>query len=246
MRLLSAVEDKITTSTSYGMKSWQNGYATVQKETVEALAGSLPLDIEGTFFRNGFGKFEIGKTSRSEGIRILHPFDADGLLSAVTMKDGKGTYRHSFVRTKGFKLESKTRQMSGRGTFGNHKPTGWFGNFLSLGLKNVANTSVMYWGKRLLALWEGGLPYKMEPDSLRTLQEYTFKGLLKKGDSFTAHPRICTHTNRLIGTIQYNPYITLTSQTHNLHSPSILPTSPLNLYIYIPTLNNLSYSCLTI
>ena len=62
MRLLSAVEDKITTSTSYGLKSWQNGYATVQKETVEALAGTLPKDIEGTFFRNGFGKFEIGKT----------------------------------------------------------------------------------------------------------------------------------------------------------------------------------------
>ena len=222
MRLLSAVEDKITTSTSYGMKSWQNGYATVQKETVEALAGSLPLDIEGTFFRNGFGKFEIGKTSRSEGIRILHPFDADGLLSAVTMKDGKGTYRHSFVRTKGFKLESKTRQMSGRGTFGNHKPTGWFGNFLSLGLKNVANTSVMYWGKRLLALWEGGLPYKMEPDSLRTLQEYTFKGLLKKGDSFTAHPRICTHTNRLIGTLQplYHTHITDSQPTLTINTPN--------------------------
>lgn len=186
-------------TTAWGVQSWRDGFATIQKENVQILDGALPADLEGTYFRNGFGKFEIGKTSRQEGLKILHPFDADGLVAAVTMKDGKGTYRHSFVRTKGFKKESKTREMSGRGTFGNHKPRGLFGNFLSIGLKNVANTNIMYWGDRLLALWEGGLPYKLEPDSLRTTAEYTFKGLLKKGDTFTAHPRVDANTNRLVG-----------------------------------------------
>ena len=195
----AAADVSTTTETAFGLESWQKGFTTSQKENVEALAGTLPLDLEGTYFRNGFGKFEVGKTSRSPGIPIVHPFDADGMVAAVTIKDGKGTYRNSFVRTNGFKRESKTRQMVGRGTFGNHKPPGLFGNFLQLGLKNVANTNIIYWGGRLLALWEGGLPHKMEPDSLRTTAEYTFRGMLKKGDRFTAHPRVDANTGRLVG-----------------------------------------------
>ena len=184
----------------WGLLSWQRGFATVQQESAEALLdGSVPKDLEGTFFRTGFGRFEIGKTARSDGIKVLHPFDADGLISAVTMKDGKATYRHSLVRTDGLRKELKTKKMSGRGTFANHKPRGVLGNFLSLGIKNVANTNVLYWGDRLLALWEGGHPYSMEPDSLRTTGEYDFKGLLKAGDAFTAHPRVDANTGRLVG-----------------------------------------------
>lgn len=66
-------------------------------------------------------------------------------------------------------------------------------------MKNVANTNVMYWGGRLLALWEGGLPYKLDPKTLRTDdKEYTMRGLLKKGDKLTAHPRVDSKRNRLV------------------------------------------------
>ena len=109
------------------------------------------------------------------------------------------TYRNSFIRTRAFTKESKTRQMAARGTFGNHKMPGFLGNFLSLKLKNVANTNVIYWGGRLLALWEGGLPYKLDPKTLRTdSKEYTMRGLLKKGDRLTAHPRLDSARDRLV------------------------------------------------
>lgn len=89
--------------------------------------------------------------------------------------------------------------MAARGTFGNHKMPGPFGNFLSLKMKNVANTNVIYWGGRLLALWEGGLPYKLDPKTLRADdKEYTMRGLLKKGDRLTAHPRVDSKRNRLV------------------------------------------------
>ena len=89
--------------------------------------------------------------------------------------------------------------MAARGTFGNHKLPGPLGNFLSIKMKNVANTNVIYWGGRLLALWEGGLPYKLDPKTLRTdSKEYTLRGLLKKGDALTAHPRIDSIKDRLI------------------------------------------------
>jgi carotenoid cleavage dioxygenase-like enzyme len=51
------------------------------------LGGSIPLDIEGTYFRNGHAKFEVGKVDK-----VMHPFDADGMISAVTIKDGQGTH----------------------------------------------------------------------------------------------------------------------------------------------------------
>lgn len=114
-------------------------------------------------------------------------------------QDGQTTFRNSFIRTKGFTKESKTRQMAGRGTFGNHKLPGFLGNFLSTNIKNVANTNVIYWGGRLLALWEGGLPYKLDPKTLRTdSKEYTMRGLLKKGEPLTAHPRQDSKQDRLI------------------------------------------------
>ena len=89
--------------------------------------------------------------------------------------------------------------MAARGTFGNHKLPGPFGNFLQTTFKNVANTNVIYWGGRLLALWEGGLPYKLDPKTLRTdSKEYTMRGLLKKGEVLTAHPRTDARLDRLI------------------------------------------------
>lgn len=39
-------------------------------------------------------------------------------------------------------------------------------------MKNVANTSVLQWGGRLLCLWEGGEPYEIEPQTLSTVGKY--------------------------------------------------------------------------
>ena len=64
----------------FGVESWRAGYQTCKKETVEALGGDIPADLEGTYYRNGLGKFESGR------VKILHPFDADGMIAAVTMK----------------------------------------------------------------------------------------------------------------------------------------------------------------
>ena len=82
--LRSTTDDRIVVKTEkevpYDIESWRGGYKTCKKEIVEALEGNFPVDLEGTYFRNGFGKFESGK------VPILHPFDADGMVAAVTLK----------------------------------------------------------------------------------------------------------------------------------------------------------------
>lgn len=71
-------------------------------------------------------------------------------------------------------------------------------NIFDVDLKNIANTNVIYWANRLYALWEGGMPYALEADSLRTLGESSFRGALEPGSRFSAHPRVDAKTGRLI------------------------------------------------
>lgn len=44
-------------------------------------------------------------------------------------------------------------------------------------MKNVANTSVLWWGGKLLCLWEGGTPYELDPRTLRTVGPFDLLGL---------------------------------------------------------------------
>lgn len=178
----------------WDVKSWQAGYKSCKTEACKALEGDLlPKDLEGTYFRNGYGKFEVGED------KVVHPFDGDGLVNALQIKDGKAFFRNRFVLTDGFKKERKYQKVLYRGAFGTQRRGGPLANVFDTKVKNVANTNVIYWAGRLLALWEGGLPHRMEADSLRTLGLYTFKGLLKKNSvGFSAHPRIDSKTNRMV------------------------------------------------
>lgn len=126
--------------------------------------------------------------------------DGDGMITAITIANGTAVFRNRFIRTKSYVKELRTKGVAFRGAFGTNK-SGFLSNFLDINFKNPSNTNVIYWGKRLLSLYEAGLPYRMEADSLRTLGEYTFRGLVKKGqgNKFTAHPKYDANTNRLIG-----------------------------------------------
>ena len=150
---------------------------------------SLPADLIGTYYRNGPGQFEVG------GEKVLHPFDADGMVSAATF-NGAGScfFRNRFVRTQGFQQERRAGKMLYPGQFGNPKPF-WAGGGTA---KNVANTNVIYWGGRLMALWEGGQPHKLDPLSLGTAGATDLADVVPKGKSMTAHPRYDANTGRLV------------------------------------------------
>jgi all-trans-8'-apo-beta-carotenal 15,15'-oxygenase len=51
---------------------------------------------------------------------------------------------------------------------------------------------------KLLAMWEGGLPYAMNPYTLDTHGEDTMSGSLLPGSSFSAHPRFDAARERLV------------------------------------------------
>jgi len=178
-------------TTLYDPKGFSSLFQSCTEEICESLPGNFPLDIEGTFFRNILGKFEAGNE------KYTHPFDADGMIAAIQFKDGKAIFRNRMIATKSYLAQKKAKKILYRG-FGTQRKGGIFSNIFDIKIKNVANTNIIHWGGQLLALWEGGLPHRMEADSLRTLGETKVRNLLTPNQPFAAHPRIDSNTNRLI------------------------------------------------
>lgn len=212
---------------------------------ITEIDGVLPDDLVGTMYRNGPGKFGV------EGERVQHVLDSDGLVLSVTIdppeltpngKKRKVTFRSRFVETEGFLKELEAGQFLYRGTFGtaarapfddpprkgvNNDPSEVpllskiAANALKTNIKNSANTQVIAFGGKLLALFEAGLPYRLDPVTLETLGEDDMQGTLGAssrlpvklaadlpeeflpsflgGAAHTAHPNVCARTGRLVG-----------------------------------------------
>lgn len=158
---------------------------------LEPLNGSAPFD--GVLYRNGPGRQELF------GIPYGHPFDGDGMISRYEFRDGSVRYRNRYVRTRELEAEERAGKPLFR-SFGTNLPGGLVRNLFRLNFKNAANTSVIPHGGKLLALWEGGLPHSIDPNSLETLERYDYGGKLKNKNSiidrtlapelpFSAHPK---------------------------------------------------------
>lgn len=55
----------------------------------------------------------------------------------------------------------------------------------------MANTGVLHWGGRLLALWESGRPHALDPQTLETLGETDLGGAVTT-PALAAHYRVVT------------------------------------------------------
>lgn len=183
---------------SYNREDWTSGYRSQPEEFaywIEEIEGEIPTELTGTVFRNGPGLTDVN------GYSLKHPFDGDGMINSIAFKDGKAFYRNKFVKTEGYIKEQKTGKVEYRGVFGTQKPGGWMANAFDLKLKNIANTHVVYWGGKLLALWEAAEPHRLNPTTLETEGIDYLDGLLKKGDAFAAHPKFdpdCEGTERMV------------------------------------------------
>jgi all-trans-8'-apo-beta-carotenal 15,15'-oxygenase len=172
---------------AYDRADWASAFRNVGVEldgvAVQAARGTIPAELEGTLYRNGPGRLERG------GQWVHHPFDGDGMITALRFAGGKAELRNRFVRTEGFEAEEAAGKFLYRGVFGTQKPGGVAANAFDLRLKNIANTHVVRLGDQLLALWEAAEPHALDPDSLETRGLSLLDGVLKKGEAFSAHPR---------------------------------------------------------
>jgi all-trans-8'-apo-beta-carotenal 15,15'-oxygenase len=174
-----------TTALPYNLDQWKQGYRSQKQEydyQISEIEGEIPPDLTGTLFRNGPGLLDINDES------VRHPFDGDGMICRISFKNGKAHFRNRFVQTAAYLAEQAAGKFLYRGVFGTKKAGGWLSNIFDVNLKNIANTQVVYWGGKLLALWEAAEPHRLDPKTLDTLGIEYLNHTLKPGDPFAAHP----------------------------------------------------------
>ncbi len=172
---------------SYDRSDWASAFRNVVSELtavpLSAARGSIPDELSGCLYRNGPGRLERG------GRWVHHPFDGDGMITALRFADGRAQLSNRFVRTDGWQAEEEAGRFVYRGVFGTQKPGGLLANAFDLRLKNIANTHVVGLGDQLLALWEAAEPHALDPQTLETRGITLLDGVLKPGEAFSAHPR---------------------------------------------------------
>jgi carotenoid cleavage dioxygenase-like enzyme len=118
---------------------------------------------------------------------VGHWFDGDGAILAVHFTGAGATGIYRYVQSREFQQEER----AGKFLYGGYGllPTGSFWNRFTRGTKNAANTSVLAFGRdRLLALWEGGHPHALDPETLATLGLDDLESL-PPSIPFSAHPK---------------------------------------------------------
>lgn len=148
-------------------------YRNLELKVVE---GEIPKGIRGVYYKNG-------PAWRSP---IKHVLDGDGYLTAVRFNDGKAWLTSKYL--------VDTERKKG--------PNAFSGPMLSLEpLNNKSNTNVVWYDDKLLAFYEGGVPYVVDPVTLEVQGIFgkykpgvpfkTALGFLKGGDAVNAHPKLC-------------------------------------------------------
>ncbi|MCX7125513.1 MAG: carotenoid oxygenase family protein, partial [Gammaproteobacteria bacterium] len=136
------------------------------------IVGKIPDDLNGVLLRNG-------PNPQFDPVGSYHWFNGDGMLHAIRINQGRASYDNKWVRTERFKLENK----AGKGL---HPSDLSAENEDDNG--NTANTNIIAYHEKLLALNEGASPVEIELKNLDTIGNYTFDGQMKR--RHTAHPRI--------------------------------------------------------
>jgi carotenoid cleavage dioxygenase-like enzyme len=145
-------------------------YAAVNDERDFAdleVIGEIPADLEGVYLRNG-----PNPTFPPAG--RYHWFDGDGMVHAVRFGEGRASYRNRWVRTAARHEEAEASQPLWTGVI---EPREGNPPDSHLMLKDTANTDLVFFRDRVLALWYlSGQPYALDARTLDDLGAEDFAG----------------------------------------------------------------------
>ncbi|MEM6730600.1 MAG: carotenoid oxygenase family protein [Myxococcota bacterium] len=167
-------------SSNPGLDPWRSVNVSKLEPLRMTLEGSIPKGLRGTLYRNGPAGFE------RDGARYQHWFDGDGMVQAFRFDDGSIIHRGQKVMTEKWHREEEAGRFLVDGA-GSSVPNA--GPSHGNDGANPANVAVVPWGDDLLALWEAGSPYALDPDTLATKRRVVWSEDTD-GMSFSAHPLI--------------------------------------------------------
>ncbi|NUZ04294.1 carotenoid oxygenase family protein [Piscinibacter koreensis] len=158
-----------------------------------AVSGRWPAGLRGRFYRNGPALFERG------GQRYRHWFDGDGMVQRFEFGPNGVSHLGRMVRTPKLANEREAGRflVNALGTrIDDEAPVQGPDSF------NTANTNAIEHAGRVLAMWEGGSAFALDPADLSTRGAVTWQPGLEQAP-FSAHPKLDPQGNLWnIGTTQ--------------------------------------------
>jgi carotenoid cleavage dioxygenase-like enzyme len=149
------------------------------------VTGEIPAGLCGTLYRNG-------PNPQFAPRGPYHWFAGDGMVHAFHVEQGRVSYRNRWVRTPKWALENAEGEGLS-GAFGN--PAFSDPRIVRLN-STVANTNIVWFAGRLLALEEQHAPFALDPATLDPLGYDTFGDGLN--GPFTAHPKFDPVTGEMV------------------------------------------------
>ncbi len=154
----------------------QGNYAPIQTENhfedITPIVGEIPKELNGVLYRNGPNP-QFSDNNK-------HWFEGDGMLHMFSIRNGKVSYRNRWVATERFKLERQANKILLKGF---SDPTREYSNPIIS--SNTANTNIIQYSGKLLALVESSCGTEINPLDLSTIGEWNYGGQIQ---NMSAHP----------------------------------------------------------
>ncbi len=164
--------------------------------------GEIPRSLEGALYRNGANP-QFAPRGR------YHWFDGDGMIHGFFFENGRVSYKNRWVRTERFRRE----RAAGEALFGGINDMMLTHESVVGVSGNTANTNIVSHAGKLLALWEGGLPTELDPETLETRGTWDFGGQFTRRNHetgiMTAHPKFDPRSGEMLmfGYSAIEPYL---------------------------------------
>ncbi|WP_353189909.1 carotenoid oxygenase family protein [Pandoraea pnomenusa] len=144
-----------------------------------SVEGALPETLDGTFYR------VLSDRQFPAHLGPDFPFNEDGMVWALRLKDGKASIKQRYVQTDRWKLENE----HGRSLFGRYRDP-YSDEPETAGVeRTLANTAPLVHAGVLLAMKEDGPAYGLDPVTLETHGIWDFHGTFRKR-VIAAHARV--------------------------------------------------------
>jgi len=168
--------------------AWTPLHEEVNATGLELIEGRIPTDIDGVYLRNT-------QNPVYQSLGRYHPFDGDGMIHMLSLRDGQAQYRNRFVDTKGLRAEQEAGHRLWAGLM--EDPTlsarpGWGAHG---GIKDASSTDVVvHAGHALTAYYQCGEGYRMDPFTLEQQGIPPWSPL----DGISAHMKVDEHSGELL------------------------------------------------
>lgn len=156
------------------------------------VVGEIPADLNGVYLRNT-------ENPLLPSLERYHPFDGDGMIHAISFREGHAEYRNRFIRTEGLaaELEAGAPQWAGlaESPLKSPRQDGWGARTR---MKDASSTDVVvHNGVALTSFYQCGDLYQLNPITLEDQGRATWNGAFPDC-GVSAHTKVDESTGELL------------------------------------------------